>query len=155
MKSTVILLDSDSDLTAKLQAKLEREGFDIVFVSMDSSSIEEVALRIHTLLNQEKSKEASLLIGTITFIPEEHLLIYNDQETRLRNNENIILKALYNNRNRVVSKETLVAEIWNETDPKMKDHSLNNLIYTIREKLMMAPGIELKTIPKQGYKLSF
>jgi DNA-binding response OmpR family regulator len=153
MKVKIILLESAAESTGKLYAELERNGFDVIFVSMDS--IDEVLSRMYALTNQEKAKGKNCFMGNLLFIPEEHLLKYNGQEIQLRNNENILLKVLYDNGNRVVSKETLTVEIWNESDPKMKDHSLNNLIYTIREKLMIVPGIELKTIPKKGYKLSF
>ncbi|MDR3059714.1 MAG: winged helix-turn-helix domain-containing protein [Prevotella sp.] len=156
MKSKIILLESDSDLACRLKTDLERKGFHVIPVSTDSvQTVDELVLRISNLADREDATGKSYLMGNVTFIPEEHLLKYSDKEIQLRNNENILLKLLYDNRNRVVSKEVLVAEIWNETDPKMKDQLLNNLIYTIREKLMHAPGITLKTIPKEGYKLYF
>jgi two-component system phosphate regulon response regulator PhoB len=156
MKSKIILLESDSDLTHRLKIDLEREGFEVIHASADSlQTVNELVWRIHTLADREEPDGQCYVMGNVTFIPEEHLLQYDGKEIQLRNNENILLKLLYDNRNRVVSKEVLVAKIWNETDPKMKDQLLNNLIYTIREKLMFASDITLKTIPKEGYKLSF
>ncbi|GHS96466.1 hypothetical protein FACS189421_01570 [Bacteroidia bacterium] len=156
MKAKIILLESEPDWTHRLKTDLERKGFEVIHASMDAiQTVDELVLRIHTLAAGEDSKGKSYALGNLTFIPDEHLLQCDDQEIQLRNNENILLKVLYDNRNRVVSKEVLVAEIWNETDPKMKDQLLNNLIYTVRGKLMLAPDITLKTIPKEGYKLSF
>jgi DNA-binding response OmpR family regulator len=155
MRSKIILLESNSDLNSRLKTNLEQKGFEVIHVSFNSVEIaEELVLHMNRLFNPKDSGTKNYSIGNVVFVPEEHLLKHKGKEISLCNNENILLKLLCDNRNRVVSKRKLTAEIWNETDPKMKEHCLNNLIYSIREKLTVDTDVILKTIPKEGYKLS-
>ncbi|GHU74397.1 hypothetical protein FACS189413_19150 [Bacteroidia bacterium] len=136
---------------------MEREGFDILPLPADDSdqsySVREIVYNIRQL--SDNQSDYGIAIGPFIFFPNEHLLQYKECRIRLRNYECRVLKILYHNRNQVVTKEYLVNEIWNERDPKMKEHSLNNLIYSIREKLSVSPAVQLQTIHKEGYKLLF
>ena len=157
MKSKIILLESNSTMIHQLKNDLEREGFDIISLSAEQIQsfypFQDILLSINHLSDRLESYGHTL--GQFVFLPNEHLLKHDNDVIRLRNNECIALKILYRHHHRVVSKEELVSEIWNENDPKQKEHSLNNLICSIREKLALSPSIRLTTIPKEGYKLSF
>ena len=157
MKSRIILVESHSSVISRLKSDLEREGFDILPLSAhdsdSSDSVREIVYNIRQL--SENQSDYGITVGPFVFFPNEHLLLYKECRIRLRNYECRVLKILYRNRNQVVAKENLVSEIWNERDPKMKEHSLNNLICSLREKLSIAPSVRLTTIHKEGYKLSF
>jgi DNA-binding response OmpR family regulator len=157
MKSKIILVESHSSLISRLKSDLELEGFDILplsaYDSDPSSSVREIVYIIQQL--SDNQSDYGIAIGPFIFFPNEHLLQYKECQIHLRNYECRVLKILYRNKNQVVAKELLVNEIWNERDPKMKEHSLNNLIYSIREKLSVSPLVQLQTIHKEGYKLSF
>ena len=157
MKSKIILLESNPAMIYQLKTGLEREGFDIISLSTEQIQspcfFQDILLSINCLNNRLES--SGLLLGEFTFLPDEHILLRDKQKIRLRNYECAALKTLYRHHNKVVSKEKLVYEIWNENDPKQKEHSINNLICSIREKLAISPSIRITTIPKEGYKLSF
>jgi DNA-binding response OmpR family regulator len=157
MKPKIILLESNATLTHQLKSDLEREGFDILPLPVcdltQFYSLQEILCNIRQL--SDNPADYGISIGPFIFFPNEHLLQFNENQIRLRNYECRILEILYRNRNQVVAKKQIVNEIWNERDPKMKEHSLNNLIYSLREKLALAPSIRLTTIFKEGYKLSF
>jgi len=157
MKSKIILLESNPVMIYQLKTGLEREGFDIISLSTEQiqspHSFRDILLSINYL--NDRLESAGLLLGEFMFLPNEHLLQHNKQKIHLRNYECSALKILYRHHNCVVSKEKLVSEIWNENDPKQKEHSLNNLICSIREKLALSPAIRITTIHKEGYKLSF
>jgi DNA-binding response OmpR family regulator len=139
--------------TSQTQFKDIEEGHRIgdLFIKKPYS-IREMLLQIHNLIDKKKSKEKNFLIGTAVFIPEEHLVKEDNKEIHLKKSECILLEQLCVNRNRVVTKEELVATIWIETDVKTRENSLNNLVSSLRKKLHVYPNIDIQTVSKEGYK---
>ncbi len=77
---------------------------------------------------------------------KDHTIIEN-----LSLSECKLLKLLVINKNQVVTREEIQAELWGQY--KVSEHSLNNYISKLRKILSIDTRIELKNIPKTGYKL--
>jgi DNA-binding SARP family transcriptional activator len=65
-----------------------------------------------------------------------------------------LLQLLADNRNGFVSRKEIVEKIWNETDPKSKEASLNNILSHLRKYLSRDPHIGLESKINTGVKLS-
>jgi DNA-binding response OmpR family regulator len=146
--------------TGRTQYKDLQEGYSIGNVDYVKKpySVRELILRINELISRKKlydNEKAFLSIGNFVFFPDEQLLKWEEEGTSLTKNENTALSLLAKNKGCVLSKEELAAAIWNEIDAKMREHQLNNLIYSLRLKLERDTNISIVTIPKKGYKLSF
>ena len=117
-------------------------------------SVKELVLYINKLTN--KKPDISLRehsIGHFTFIPEEQVLLLDDERISLKKQEVLLLAVLSTHIDTVVNKKTLIDTIWNEKDYTTKENSLNNLLNSLRIKLSIDKTIEIITIPKTGYKL--
>lgn len=118
--------------------------------------IKELSFRINALLQREHSQKKVFQLGIFTFDPSCFCLYENKIPIKLARLESIFLSQLFENKEKVVSKEALVKSLWErEDDPQGKDGSLHNIAYKIRKILEKDPSISLKTIAKNGYLLSF
>ena len=146
--------------TARTQYEDMKEGYSIGNVDYVKKpyTVRELILHINEMISRRRfyaEEKESYTLGNFAFFPNEQLLKLDEEEISVTKSENIILTLLSKNKNRVLSKEELVIAVWNETDPKIKENSLNNLIYALRIKLERDPSITIITIPKGGYKLTF
>jgi len=146
--------------TGRTQIDDLKEGYSIGNVDYVKKpySARELKLHIDEMLRNRQRKEneeskSGIRIGNYIFMPQEHLLKHNETIIVLTRKENTLLEILYENKNTVVTKEQLVNRIWGESDYKMKENSLNNLLSTIRKNLSLDSDISIVTIPKKGCKL--
>ena len=75
----------------------------------------------------------------------------NNDSTILNKKESELLNLLITNANNVVSRETIIAEIWN--GDYSSEQVLNNYISRLRKCLSEDPRISIKTVPREGYHL--
>lgn len=114
----------------------------------------ELLARINNILNRLSQKNSKrFVIGQLSFNPMEQVLNKDDLELRLTKTESTFLRLLCENINSVITKESIVKELWANEDIYQKEHSLNNLTHKIRKYLEYDPSVELITISKVGYKL--
>ena len=106
------------------------------------------------LSKYEFSSEVKIFIGNIQFCPGSRLIkLQNGQTVNLTEKETNILKYLYRYRDRIVSKEVLLNEVWSHTT-SLTTHTLETYIYRLRKKVRVSfAGDELIVTKKGGYQL--
>jgi len=112
--------------------------------------------RIRAHLRQfEQSEEAVFRIGPYTFKPAQKMLIAEDgRKIRLTEKETAILKYLYRAGDRVVSRDTLLHEVWGY-NAGVTTHTLETHIYRLRQKIEREPSqAELLLTESGGYRLA-
>ena len=110
---------------------------------------------IRRLLSKyEFSSEVIISLGNILFYPGSKLIkLQNGQTVNLTEKETNILKYLYRYRDRIVSKEILLNEVWSHTT-SLTTHTLETYIYRLRKKIRGSfAGDELIVTKKGGYQL--
>ncbi len=112
--------------------------------------------RIRAHLRQfEQSEEAIFRIGPYTFKPAQKMLIAEDgRKIRLTEKETAILKYLYRAGDKVVSRDTLLHEVWGY-NAGVTTHTLETHIYRLRQKIEREPSqAELLLTESGGYRLA-
>lgn len=111
-------------------------------------SLKELKSRLKRKLETAKPKKLEYL--DLAIYPQSYKTLVNGEEIGLTSTEFSILKLLMENLNRVVSKETLLDQIWGEqvVEGRAIDVHLNNL----RNKLKKSQ-VKIKTIRGVGYIL--
>jgi DNA-binding response OmpR family regulator len=111
--------------------------------------------RIRAQLRQhEQSEDAVFAIGRYTFKPASKLLLdEKGTKIRLTEKETSILKYLYRSGDKVVSRETLLHEVWGY-NAGVTTHTLETHIYRLRQKIEKDPSnAEMLVTETGGYKL--
>ncbi len=148
--------------TSRSQIEDLQEGFQIGNVDYLKKpySIRELNLRIFALLSRyreiKNAKSASnnlIHLANYVFSPEDQTL-QNIDTIHLQKNESAVLAYLCKNLDKVVSKKEMLEEIWGEKDIQVREASLYNILFSLRNKLNGDPTITIQTIPKVGYKLT-
>jgi DNA-binding response OmpR family regulator len=111
--------------------------------------------RIRAQLRQhEQSEDAVFNIGPFTFKPAAKILVDDkNAKIRLTEKETSILKFLFRAGEKVVSRETLLHEVWGY-NAGVTTHTLETHIYRLRQKIEKDPGnAQLLVTESGGYKL--
>ena len=111
--------------------------------------------RIRAQLRQhEQSEDAVFAIGQYTFKPASKLLIDEaGSKIRLTEKETSILKYLYRQGEKVVTRDVLLHEVWGY-NAGVTTHTLETHIYRLRQKIEKDPSnAELLVTETGGYKL--
>ena len=110
-------------------------------------------IRAH-LRQHEASDDAVFKIGDYTFRPSSKTLL-NDKggKLRLTEKETAILRFLHRASQQVVSRETLLREVWGY-NANVTTHTLETHIYRLRQKIERDPSTaQLLVTESGGYKL--
>ena len=114
--------------------------------------------RIRAQLRQhEQSEDAVFNIGPYTFRPSAKFLLNNEsnQKIRLTEKESSVLKYLYRSNQRVVSRGTLLKEVWGY-NAGVKTHTLETHIHCLRQKIEQDPSnAKILVTESDGYRLVF
>jgi DNA-binding response OmpR family regulator len=118
----------------------------------------ELLARLQAQLRRfDTSEEAVFTIGPYTFRPAAKLLIGADKKPplRLTSKEVGILKFLYRNAKRVVSRQELLDTVWGY-NAGVETHTLETHVYRLRQKIEADPAEWrlLITAPGGGYQLN-
>ncbi|MFT0890957.1 response regulator transcription factor [Pseudochelatococcus sp. G4_1912] len=111
--------------------------------------------RIRAQLRQhEASEDAVLSVGQYTFRPGAKLLVDNKgSRLKLTEKETAILRFLYRAEDQVVTRETLLAEVWGY-NANVTTHTLETHIYRLRQKIEEDPSnARILVTEPGGYKL--
>jgi DNA-binding response OmpR family regulator len=111
-------------------------------------------LRAH-IRQHELSDDAVFVIGPYTFHPGNKLLVENrsNKKIRLTDKEAAILKYLYRSGDHVVSRETLLGEVWGY-NAGVTTHTLETHVYRLRQKIEQDPSNALLLVTEPGgYRL--
>ncbi len=95
-----------------------------------------------------------LLLPPYKLYPTSRRLVNTLTQTTesLTEKEVAILEYLYEHRNRPISRETLLKNVWNYS-PDITTHTLETHVYRLRQKLQTAEGSSLLLTTEDGYEL--
>ncbi len=112
--------------------------------------------RLRSQLRQhEQSEDAVFSIGPYTFQPAAKLLLEGgtNKKVRLTEKETSILKYLYRAGDKVVSRDTLLNEVWGY-NAGVTTHTLETHVYRLRQKIEVDPSNAIILVTETGgYKL--
>lgn len=109
-------------------------------------------MRAH-LRSHEQSEDAVFAIGPYQFKPSAKLLTEGVRKIRLTEKETAILRFLYRAGPKVVSRETLLHEVWGY-NPAVTTHTLETHIYRLRQKIEADPAKAMLLVTETGgYRL--
>ena len=112
--------------------------------------------RIRAQLRQRERTEGSIFrLGPYTFKPTSKLLLTkHDKQIRLTEKETNILKFLYQAKELVVQRDTLLHEVWGY-NAGVTTHTLETHIYRLRQKIEPDPSnASLLVTENGGYRLA-
>jgi DNA-binding response OmpR family regulator len=122
-------------------------------------SIEELILKIEVFLKRNKissgnkQDQAVLQIGDYIFDTRTMELTHDNSVRRLTSRESELLKYLCFNQNKVVKKEDILIEVW-DNDSYFNSRSLDVFISRLRKYLRNDPSIQINNIHGIGFILS-
>jgi DNA-binding response OmpR family regulator len=110
-------------------------------------------LRAH-LQQHEQSDDAVFTIGPYQFRPSAKVLIAGDsRKIRLTEKETAILKYLYRAGNQMITRETLLNEVWGY-NAAVTTHTLETHVYRLRQKIETDPSnADILVTVTGGYQL--
>ncbi len=111
--------------------------------------------RLRAQLRQhEQGEDAALTIGPYTLQPAQKILVDGDEKkVRLTEKETAILKYLYRAGDEVVSRDTLLGEVWGY-NAGVTTHTLETHVYRLRQKIEADPSnVRLLVTEPGGYRL--
>ena len=117
----------------------------------------ELLSRIKNVLRHTKQEEIEekIKIGNVEINEAKGIVLKNGKEIELTALEYKILTLLFENRGRIISREQILANIWDENENYVNDNTLTVYIKRVREKIeedINSPKI-IKTIRGLGYKI--
>mgnify|MGYP000004519445 CR=1 FL=1 len=118
-------------------------------------SIEELVLRVKAILRRSKSEVTEVKVlscGPITMDFAKYQVSFKDQEIDLSPTEFKLLEQLIINRGNVVTKEVLLAEVW-EIDFKSSSTVVDTYISYLRKKLHIDGYEGIKTVRGIGFQI--
>lgn len=119
-------------------------------------SIEELIFKIEVFLKRNRISRANpnrtgiSTIGSYTFDYYNMQLTAKDKVRRLTSREAELLKFLNNNRNKVIKKEEILKEIW-DNDSYFNSRSLDVFISKLRKYLADDPSIKINNVHGIGF----
>ncbi len=150
-KAPVVFLTVRSDQSDVIKG-LEAGGDDYLAKPF---SVEELLLRINAILRRAAPVEEELSIGGLTIKLDSHEALVDRTPLELTPLEFRFLRYLVVNRQRVVSVQELVEEVWKVPDLGAHDPIVKSTVYRIRQKLgsPLPETIELRNVRGVGYQV--
>jgi two-component system OmpR family response regulator len=118
-------------------------------------SIEELVLRVKAIMRRSKGEVAEVKVltcGPISMDFSKYSVKFNDQVVDLSPTEFKLLEQLILNRGNVVTKETLLSEVW-EIDFKSNSTVVDTYISYLRKKLHIDGFDGIKTVRGIGFQI--
>lgn len=118
-------------------------------------SIEELVLRVKAIMRRSKGEVAEVKVltcGPISMDFSKYSVKFNDQVIDLSPTEFKLLEQLILNRGNVVTKETLLSEVW-EIDFKSSSTVIDTYISYLRKKLHIDGFDGIKTVRGIGFQI--
>ena len=145
----------------------EELGEDGAIVALDAGAndyvlkpfkINVLVAKIRSNIRQfEQSEFAILRFGRFSFKPGDKILLNNTsrEEVRLTDKETAIIKLLYLSGGEVVTRATLLEEVWGY-NTTLTTHTLETHIYRIRQKVgNTSSGQDFIATESEGYRMQF
>jgi two-component system, OmpR family, phosphate regulon response regulator PhoB len=115
-------------------------------------SVRELILRIQVVLRRQEASpdQSGLRFGCLRIDPEAHKAWVDEEEVRLTSTEFRLLLTLYERRNRVQARITLLEDVWG-MDAEAETRTVDTHVKRLREKLGKAESY-LETVRGVGYR---
>jgi DNA-binding response OmpR family regulator len=149
-KPIIMLVNQNSNLNITDDQNHKADGY-IIKPFRYPVLLKSIESQLHKF---KKIENTQYSVGNYTFKPNSKILESSDNRTiRLTEKENNILRFLYKNLGNIVSRETLLYEVWGYNS-KVTTHTLETHIYRLRQKIEDDPSNACFLITKPGgYKL--
>jgi len=150
VRAPIIMMTSATDVDS--ESGFESGASDYIAKPFRMASL---LARVHALLhNQEQSDAAAVVIGPYKFQPAAKTLTIDGRKIRLTEKETAILRYLYRIGNKIVSRETLLGEVWGY-NAAVTTHTLETHVYRLRQKMEVDPQqAQLLVTEPGGYRLN-
>ena len=120
-------------------------------------SIQELLVRVEALLRRcgKKVDQEKTTIHSICFDPANLIATYNDKRIQMTRREMDIVLHLYHNRERIVSKQELLKDVWHYRVTDIETRTVDIHILKLRKKIQELLGDQpfIVTIRGEGYRL--
>jgi two-component system OmpR family response regulator len=117
---------------------------------------EELVLRIRSILRRTYAKtnavEQAYHIGTLIFEPDNHLLRWDGGSKVLTEKESSILNILAKQKGKLVSRNSILKEVWGNTD-QFTARSMDVHLTKLRKHLSADPAVSIVNLHGQGFIL--
>ena len=117
--------------------------------------VEELLLRVHAILrrmNQDAQEELTYACGELSMNIDRHLVQLADRPVDLSATEFRLLEVLMERKNRLVTREQLLREVWN-IDFDSETSVLDTYVSYLRRKIHQGDFAPLTTVRGVGFKL--
>ncbi|CAG4988345.1 putative transcriptional regulatory protein TcrX [Dyadobacter sp. CECT 9275] len=155
-KQTPILFLTARSTTEDLIKGFTAGGNDYIKKPFD---LEELAIRMEVLMNRnrllavtEHRAEDRVAIGIFQYDRMRHTLLYAGRLIRLSARESEVLTILYQHRTRLLTRKTLLLEVW-KNDDFFSSRSLDVYISKLRRHFHPDPSVQIINHRGFGYKL--
>ena len=143
-------------LTAKSQTKDVLDGFEHGGNDYLKKpfSMEELIVRVHSLLNRTQLKTTSdkLIIGNFIFNHHKQTLFFNSEPELLTHRESELLFHLFQKKNEILDRSFILKKLWGNDD-FFNARSMDVFISKLRKKLKHDENIQIVNVRGYGYKL--
>lgn len=115
----------------------------------------ELVSRIRSVLRRAGKRQSVISLGDLVIDMDKGTVTRNGQDLYLSALEYKLLLVFLNNRGQVLSRDTLLEEIWDSAGDYVSDNTLTVYIKRLREKIEQDSQnpVLIKTIRGMGYKL--
>lgn len=148
----VIVLTSVDD--AEIKTRLLNAGADDYMVK--PFSLVELYARVHSVLRRTgeyQKKSETLVVGDLKMNPEMHQVTRAGKVIKLRLKEYVLLAYLMQNKNKVISRSTLIEQVW-DYNAQLFSNTVDSHMCKLRNKLNKGYNQKLiETVHGVGYIL--
>ena len=147
----IIITHNDEKINKIMALELGADDYIIKPIDLDELSARIKAINRRYIQNTNQLKEDVIEINNIEFNSYEYKIKYNNKKICMPPKEYELFYYLVARINKVVTREKLLKEVWNE-DIKSNSRTLDVHITRLREKLKDLNDLEIVTIWGKGYK---
>ncbi|MBU0479931.1 MAG: response regulator transcription factor [Proteobacteria bacterium] len=120
-------------------------------------SLRELMVRVEALLRRSGKAPApeNLVIGPVTFDSVKLVAVLDNRSEEITRRELDIISYLHKNRDRIISKQEFLSEVWNYTVTDIETRTVDIHIQKLRKKLSRLFGDTplIVTVRGEGYRL--
>lgn len=148
----ILIIEDEKIIRNELKSLLENSGYEVLIIEKFDNVKENIKNMKFDLILMDNNMD-DLFYDNISVNPQKGILKQGEKVLELTKNEMIIFTYLLSNRGRIVTRDDLMTDLWNNNE-FINDNALTVNISRLRNKLQNF-GLEnrIETRKGQGYKL--